>query len=450
MGSWMDDLEDDVEEDNESSSHDDFGDKFQNMVESGEVNNINVMMIKDNIDDIDNVELLQTAKRRDDRKTAIKCYSDRLQELNAGVKEIEEEELDDELEELEEEMDQEDFSDDSKSTEDVDIDTDPGVVDEQDEEESEDVDLSEPTKNETSNEDPPEEKKSNKKSIMSEVDVSDIAPNAMTREQAEQKERKQGIMVWGDPGLGKTHFAYTMPEPVCIIDTEGKGNDIAHKFDKDVFIWQPSDYDGVIEALEESFKILAEYKSQADMLGTICVDSMSIMWDWAQQKYVEFAYPTKDDPSDVKFSSNMGQKGQSDWKQIKRYHNTKFRQRILDSPYHFCWTAMRGEDYAAVMDGETSVPPDKPVGEKNNEYKANYIIKIEEGPDGAPVGHLQKSALTKHNYINLKYPTFDKHKALLDAIDAVETGNSNDTIQDLEAEYGVRIVEGNPRGDSGE
>jgi hypothetical protein len=245
--------------------------------------------------------------------------------------------------------------------------------------------------------------------------------------------------------MGKTHFSYTMPGPVCLIDTEGKCNDIAHKFDKEVYIWQPNGYDGAVEALEEAFEVLKAYKQQADVLGTIVVDSMSIMWDWSQQKYVEFAYPTKDDASEVKFSSNMGKGGESDWKQIKRYHNTKFRQRIIDSPFHFAWTQMRGDDYAAVMEGEDSTPPDKPVGEKNNPYKANYILRIDEGPDGAPAGNLQKSALTKHNYVGLKYPTFDKHKALLDAIDAVETGSSDDDIADVEAKFGVRIIDGNPK-----
>jgi len=174
------------------------------------------------------------------------------------------------------------------------------------------------------------------------------------------------------------------------------------------------------------------------------VDSMSIMWDWSQQKYVDFAYPTKDDVEEVEFSSSMGRSGESDWKQIKRYHNVKFRQRIIDSPYHFCWTQMRGDDYAAVMEGEAQTPPDKPVGEKENVYKANYIINVREDDDGAPVGNLEKSALTKHNYTGLRYPTFDKHNNILQELDSIETGNSDKTINDLEKEFDITLIKGNP------
>lgn len=453
----MDELDDDVEEvedsmsssDDGGSDDDGFTEQFHGLVEAGEVENINVVTLKEQISKIEDAEVLQDARSVDSRKTAKKLYSDRIDDISSSEdtedsEEAEESEDDDaeEAESMSDMLDDDNSSEEEEQDKDDDVDLTEASVpgDEEDEEQ-------ETEEEETDDQEEDTDMSSNEDSDVS-VDIGDLAPNAMTQEEAEEKESRQGIMVWGDPGMGKTHFSYTMPDPVCIIDTEGKSDDISHKFDGtgngDPFIWQPSDYDEAVEALDEAFEILREFHQQAGILGTIVVDSMSIMWDWSQQKYVEFAYPTKDDTSEVEFSSSMGRSGESDWKQIKRYHNVKFRQRIIDSPFHFGWTQMRGDDYAAVMEGEAQTPPDKPVGEKENPYKANYIIHLKEDDDGAPIGNLEKSALTKHNYTGLRYPTFQKHKEILDRVDAVETGDADEDISDIEAEYGIELIQGNP------
>lgn len=425
----MDELEDDVDEveqsmsSQEESTDTQFKQKFERLVKQGEVENINVVILKDSIDEITDESLLNKAQNRDTRKTAKQLYADRLNEIDS--------------------VDEED-DDEEDDVGDVDIPEDNLPGDTTDESSEED--------NVEENHDGEEIEQDLQEKDMSadniEVDIGDVAPNAMTKDEAEEQERRQGIMVWGDPGMGKTHFSYTMPDPVCIIDTEGKSDDISHKFEGtgngDPFIWQPSDYDGAVKALDEAFEVLEQFHSQAGVLGTIVVDSMSIMWDWSQQKYVEFAYPTKDDTSEVEFSSAMGRGGESDWKQIKRYHNVNFRQRIIDSPFHFCWTQMRGDDYSAVMEGETTNPPDKPVGEKENPYKANYIVHLIEDEDGAPIGNLEKSALTKHNYVGLRYPTYDKHNEILERLDAVETDRSSEDISDIEQDFGIKLIQGNP------
>lgn len=471
----MDDLDDSVEEvDNSMSSQDETGDedevlqfreKFEKLVNQGEVENINVVTLQDNLSSIDDADLLDTAKSVDSRKTSKKLYSERLEQIPASEDGEEEESIIDEaIEEAEEDNDipEEDVMDGEiediiQEAEEEQTQQENDTSQEEDSEDmEEEIELNDtPTPNSDSNEDEDtseQNEDSNEQMDVEETDLSvdlgGVAENAMTKEEADAQDRRQGIMIWGDPGMGKTHFAYTMPNPVCIIDTEGKSDDISHKFDGtgngDPFIWQPSDYDGAVQALNEAFEVLERFKQQAGITGTIVVDSMSIMWDWSQQKYVDFAYPTKDDVEEVEFSSSMGRSGESDWKQIKRYHNVKFRQRIIDSPYHFCWTQMRGDDYAAVMEGEAQTPPDKPVGEKENVYKANYIINVREDDDGAPVGNLEKSALTKHNYTGLRYPTFDKHNDILQGLDAIETGNSDKSIRDLEKEFDITLIKGNP------
>ena len=453
MSDWLDDLDDNVDEVNDSMSSgnetdDDvlqFKEKFEKLVQKGEVQNINVATLRDNIDSIDDTEILNDAQSVDERKTAKGLYSERIESISSN--EESEEDLEQKAEELVEEVkeEMEEQADEEEVIEEE-------VIEDMEEEvELEDAptpdnEEEESTEQETSNNSSEEDMETEETDLS--VDLDGLAQNAMTKEEADAQSRRQGIMIWGDPGMGKTHFAYTMPDPVCIIDTEGKSDDISHKFDGtgngDPFIWQPSDYDGAVQALEEAFDVLERFHEQAGILGTIVVDSMSIMWDWSQQKYVDFAYPTKDDVEEVEFSSSMGRSGESDWKQIKRYHNVKFRQRIIDSPYHFCWTQMRGDDYAAVMEGESQTPPDKPVGEKENVYKANYIINVKEDSDGAPVGNLEKSALTKHNYTGLRYPTFNKHDNILQELDAVETDNSDRSIRDIEQEFDITLIKGNP------
>lgn len=425
----MDELEDDVDEveqsmsSQEESTDTQFKQKFERLVKQGEVENINVVILKDSIDEITDESLLNKAQNRDTRKTAKQLYADRLNEIDS---------VDGEDDDGEDDVGDVDIPEDNLPGDTTDESSEEDNVEENHDGEEIEQDL--------------QEKDMSADNI--EVDIGDVAPNAMTKDEAEEQERRQGIMVWGDPGMGKTHFSYTMPDPVCIIDTEGKSDDISHKFEGtgngDPFIWQPSDYDGAVKALDEAFEVLEQFHSQAGVLGTIVVDSMSIMWDWSQQKYVEFAYPTKDDTSEVEFSSAMGRGGESDWKQIKRYHNVNFRQRIIDSPFHFCWTQMRGDDYSAVMEGETTNPPDKPVGEKENPYKANYIVHLIEDEDGAPIGNLEKSALTKHNYVGLRYPTYDKHNEILERLDAVETDRSSEDISDIEQDFGIKLIQGNP------
>jgi len=91
------------------------------------------------------------------------------------------------------------------------------------------------------------------------TDLSSLAPNAMDVNEASERESQHKIMCWSDEGQGKTHFGYTMPDPICFIDTENKADDIAHKFqDKEVYIWQPSDFDEACQHRDEALNFLSE------------------------------------------------------------------------------------------------------------------------------------------------------------------------------------------------
>lgn len=279
-----------------------------------------------------------------------------------------------------------------------------------------------------------------------EIDVKSITPDVLTVDEAAERDRRWSIEVWSEPGMGKTHFAMSAISPVVVIDTEGKADELAHKFRSegeydDPFILQPTDYDEAKDALTNAIKILDEFRRVEGVIGTIVVDSMSDMWEWAQAKYVDKFYPQADGPQDVDLKTGFG-KGRSDWKPIKNYHNVKFRQPMLDSAYHLVWTAMSEDDYNAQLeDGDRDAK--KAAGEKNNVYKADEVIRLREGTDGAPVAELQKSGKIKHRYTGLRYPTFEDHRQLVEAIDKAETGRGSVTaVQDR---FNTRIVEGNPR-----
>lgn len=427
MSDWMEDqLSDPDESDGEQEEEveeadNDFTRQLRTVLATGSVDSLELETLRNNIGDVEDVEALEKAFDEAQREQAQDIFGDRLDEL----------------------VDYNPFSDESSETKEETSEDEEEEVDANDAAE----DVSEESTDSASENatdslrEPPEPK--DMEGDVDVIDVSDIAPGAVGPDEAANREKRWTIEIWSDPGMGKSHFGYSSQEPVCFIDTEGKADNLAHKFqDKTFFLWQPSDYDEALDALHEALDVLDRYREQTDKIGTIVVDSMSVMWGWSQQKYVEKFYPGQD-VDEVNFSSGFGG-GQSDWKQIKRYHNVKFRQVMIDCPYHLVWTAMREEDYSKVMEGEADSPPDKPAGEKENIYKVDEIIRLREDQQGRPVGELQKSGKIKHRYIGLSFPTFDKHRELVERIDEAERSASGD-MSSIEDEYGVRVVEGNPR-----
>ena len=464
----MDSAVSDVDEQDEGNevqpkSAQEFTDQIRTMLATDAVEKLSVSLLKERVPEVDDVEALSAALEADGRDEAQAVYRDRLDELGELEDDSEESDEADDTEEVEEttEDDSADESDEEPADSpfgdsDGESDTDEEESDESDDsaDESADTDTEETEESveaetpDTPSEPEPEPATTDGGSAESEesveIDVKSIAPDVITADEAAERDPRFSMLVWSDPGMGKTHFGCSAPDPVVIIDTEGKADEVAGKFrgegrvPESPFLFQPTDYDEALEALHSALEILDEYRTKADMTGTIVVDSMSVMWGWSQQKYVDKFYPGKD-AEEVEFSSAIGG-GQSDWKQIKRYHNVKFRQVMLDSPYHLVWTAMREDDYEERMKGNRDA--DKPAGEKENIYKVDEVLRIQEGPDGAPVGVLNKSGKIKHRYAGLRYPTFDKHRDMVD--DILDAENGIRSIEAVAGEKGVRIHEGNP------
>lgn len=301
-----------------------------------------------------------------------------------------------------------------------------GWTDEDELQEDETTDDQEESKTESENDESMSQSQS--------VDLSSLAPSAMDVDEAAEKEHTWKIMFWGDEGVGKSHACYTMPEPVCFIDTENKADDIAHKFqEKEVHIWQPNDFDEAVEYRDEALSFLSEYESQVGEKGTLVVDSMAVMWDWAKAKYID-KYYNNTDPEDVTLSLE-------DWAPIKKIHNDRFRKPMESCDYHVAWTATRKDDVQASIENELDSTPDKPGGETDNKYKVNSIIRLKLNKNGIPVGILQKSGVLRFKYYGLTRPTFEKHKEIVNHIEEIES-NGAETVEEVEQQYSLDYTVG--------
>lgn len=281
------------------------------------------------------------------------------------------------------------------------------------------------------------------------VDVSNIAPDAMSKGESDEKKHTWRLLGYGNPGTAKTHFGFSMVEhedigPVFCIDTEGKAHSITHKFDGEIYVWEVSNYDEAQEALSQALDAAEKYLVEEDERGVIMVDSMTHLWDWAQQKYMEMAYPGRD-PNEVNFQSALQGGNDSDWQSIKRLHNDRFRKKMLESGFHLYWTATSREDYGAILSGQDD-PPAKPQGEKNNIYKATDVLHFYEGEDGVPTANLKKAALTKWKFGKLEWPTFDKASEIIRSVVSAEESDEAVTFGELKEKFpqDVSLHDGDP------
>lgn len=387
-----------------------FESQLRTLITSGRIPGVSPEVVDDNIETVTDTRLLKMAFEAETRDEVRRMYATRYEDLKEGT--------------------------DSLMPEVADPDADDDGVEPPVTDGGPDADAE--------TEDDDDESPSGAPSNVGTIDISDIAPDATDVQEAAENEPRWSILAWAEPGKGKSHFAYTMPDPIVFVDTEGKADELADKFTaKDIHIFTPSDYDEAKAAVEKGLEVLDAYRTQQDRIGTIVVDSMSDMWEWAQTKYVDVYYPNQS-RDEVNLSAGIGTSESSDWKQIKAYHNAKFRKQMVESPYHLCWTAMEKDDFDAVLnDGEKRAK--KPAGEKTNVYKADEVFRIREDSQGRPVGELHKSGKIKHRYTGLVYPTFDKHREVVEAIKNAEKGGVSPSAVPSQTGYDVTVVEGNPK-----
>jgi len=160
------------------------------------------------------------------------------------------------------------------------------------------------------------------------------------------KEAKQDrgikILSYGNFNTGKTHFALSSKAPVYIIDTENGASPLANKFPDVKVISFPNIDNNNVEEKDE-VNNFQKYIDTIDYLvnlpdeevGTIIIDSVSDIWEWAQ------AY------GKIKiFKLNIEDrlKQQWDWAIINKLYS-KPLQKLINKNCNVILTAREGEVY---------------------------------------------------------------------------------------------------------
>lgn len=405
--SWTDDV--DTADDPEESTENGFTTKLQTHVEDGVASEIDEIEYADNLEEVEDEELLRRAYIQMDgngHSEKKNLVENRINALGGEVT----------------------GEDDSGSPEPA-IETAEEIEDDsQGEEEENDSQASQGTSENSRG--PPEPE------------------SGMTLEETQAIERRWKVLCWGPPKIFKTHMGFTMPEPIAFLDLEGKADDVAGKFsDKDIRVWQPKRMEAepdtkfrrAKKALNEALEWLDWYWENEDQRGTIVVDSMSLMWEWAQIHHKIENYPLKD-PETVELSANFKSSQESDWAVIKEYHNGEFRDRITDSPYHFYWTAMQRVEFEESLSDDENRRFLEPTGEPKNDYKADTIIRARKNKDRGKVGDLVGSNFTDNVFVGLTRPTFPDVREAIEAIEQAEAGDEAISRSDLADEIGVDAV----------
>lgn len=160
-----------------------------------------------------------------------------------------------------------------------------------------------------------------------------------------KKDRGIKILSYGNFSTGKTHFALTSKGPTYIIDTENGASPLADKFPNAKVIKLANLDDNNIEEKDE-VKNFQKYIDTIDYLiklpdekvGTIIIDSMSDIWDWAQA-YAKIKV--------FKISIEDRLKQQWDWGTINKIY-LKPMMKLINKNCNVIFTAREGETYVGA------------------------------------------------------------------------------------------------------
>lgn len=454
---WINDLTDPSDSDDSPSL---FEENFRKMIGDGDLTDMAVSTLENQVERIDDPSILSEAMDVDDRDDAQDIYQERVAAINQGRKTDEDEAT--ETGSVDDSDDTEEVDDESDSAGDVtdvvneivedsdgDDDSEDGGGDEESAEESEvgpEADSSEedveedpePSVEDDGSRDDSQSRLEDSSDDLPDVDVGSLAPDAISREQAAEQDKQRTLLVWGPEGSGKSHIAHSAPEPLCYIDTEGKADELAEKFDKRIHYFVADDYKEAKAALEQSIDVLSEYLDHG-VRGTIVVDSMTAMWEYAKVDYAKFAYQTEN-LSEVNFQSEL--EGEKDWTKIKARHNEEFREEILESPFHVVFTSGQKEDYNGVFEGKGKAWV--PDGEKWNRYAVKDVVRLRRNESGETVADLRKAAKTRYSFAGLEWPTWEK---IYDAIDQIYEAEQAEEAIDL-SDWPFDVIDGQPVGNS--
>lgn len=212
-------------------------------------------------------------------------------------------------------------------------------------------------------------------------------------------ETKKGIdtLFYGDSNSGKTFIAHTFPEPIFIIDTEGRANKTRqyHFGDKDIRIFNPMEVntdfkdDNSLEdavdfeaSVDNITNVLIEFfnkvKSGEIKEGTLVLDSFSDLWTWVQE-WGKIRLAKKDKVDLTLFRL----KNQFDWGMMnsRHYKLIVVMRKLLDYGINLVGTARESKspdyDYKDKPAAVTLTLSDKIRSQKDVPFWFSTIINLQ-------------------------------------------------------------------------
>ncbi len=184
---------------------------------------------------------------------------------------------------------------------------------------------------------------------------------------AEAVQKKAKILVYGEPGVGKTWFALTFPG-VALIDTEGGADLYGGRFDFDVL--RTKSFGDILEAIE------AVKADHGRTWQTLVIDPISIVWqvlqDAGQQAAEARAARYGRSADDVMLTPR-------DWGLIKRRLYSAMTD-LVNLPVNVVLTAHQRDIMEMRRDGrgqEVAVKVgEKPDAEKKTGYWPDLVIRL--------------------------------------------------------------------------
>lgn len=175
------------------------------------------------------------------------------------------------------------------------------------------------------------------------------------------------LLVYGDPGVGKTRRALQMPGPLYVIDLENGAADYGELVDpgRDFYLPTKSHSD-----VHEALTYLATLKPGD--VGTLVIDPITVVWQSIQQGHIERQVRKKGgkvDPEEVLFDV-------STWGKLKRTYGDILTS-LLAAPYHVVMVA-RGKERTDERGNTTGYGYE---GEKSTDFLANVVIEARRDHD---------------------------------------------------------------------
>ncbi len=183
-----------------------------------------------------------------------------------------------------------------------------------------------------------------------------------------KKDRGIKILSYGSFSTGKTHFALSSEKPVYIIDTENGAAPLADKFpdanilnicNMDANDIEEKDEVNNFENFQEAINHLISLPD--DKIGTIIIDSVSDIWDWAQAYAKTKIFKI---PVEQRFAQ------QFDWGVPTKLY-LKQIQKLINKNCNIVLCARAGEEYAGAGQPTGKY---KPQCQKKTPYWVDIVL----------------------------------------------------------------------------